>query len=91
MTLTIKIPEGVEQHLRQEHPDLERRIVENYVVEAFRQGDVSSAEAGMILGLPSRWEAIAFLSERGVYPGYDADDYRKDAEQLQMRQQGRKA
>ncbi|MCX6378069.1 MAG: UPF0175 family protein [Armatimonadetes bacterium] len=91
MTLTIEIPERIEQHLRQEHPDLERRITENYVVEAFRQGDLSSAEAGVILGLSSRWEAIDFLSERGVYPGYDVNDYQQDIEQLRKRREGQEA
>ena len=78
MAVTVLIPEEIEQELRQEYPDLERRILEGYVVEAFRRGDLSSGEAGRILGMHNRWEAIQFLSERGVYPGYDVEDYRQD-------------
>ena len=78
MAVTVPLPSDLEEELRGEHPDLERRVLEDFVVESFRRGDVSSGEAGRILGLESRWDAIRFLSERKVYPGYEVEDLRQD-------------
>ena len=78
MSVTVPIPPDLEEELRQEYPDLERRVLEGFAVEAFRRGDLSSGGVGRILEMASRWEAIRFLSERGVYPGYDIDDLHQD-------------
>jgi len=60
--------------MRQEIPDLERYALEAFVVETFRIGKIGSAEAAEILGLSDRWAGIEFLSQRGVYPGYELED-----------------
>lgn len=49
----------------------QRRMLEKFVVEAFRDGKLSSFEVCEMLSFESWWDAIGFLSERGVYPGYD--------------------
>jgi hypothetical protein len=78
MAVTFALPKNIEMQLRAEWPELERRALEGFVAEAFRNGKLSSHEIGEILGFESRWEAIEFLSERGVYPGYDLEDLQSD-------------
>ncbi len=85
MPITVEIPEEVEKQLRKEFPDLDRRILEGFVAESFRRGDLSSAQVGQILGMQFRWEAIDFLSKRGVYPGYDLDDLEQDRRSVKCR------
>jgi predicted HTH domain antitoxin len=78
----LEPPQEIEQQLQAEWPDLERHILEGFAVEAFRQGKLSSYEVSKILGFDSRMEAIRFLSERGVYPGYDVEDFEEDRRTL---------
>ena len=82
MAITVDIPQDVEKELREEWPELERRALEAFVVEAYREKKISSYTAGRILGFESRWKTIDFLSERGVYPNYDVEDFNKDMENL---------
>lgn len=83
MAITVPVSQEMERQLRADFPDLERRFVEGYAVEAFRRGEISSHQVGQILGLGGRASAIRFLSERGVYPGYDADDFAQDLQTLE--------
>lgn len=82
MAVTLQLPPEVERRLRAEYPDLGRHILEGYVVDAFRRGEMSSGQVGQLLGMRTRWEAIEFLSERGVYPGYEVDDLTEDIKTL---------
>lgn len=78
-----ELPEG-------DVPAAERSILEGYVVDAFRRGEMSSGQVAQLLGMRTRWEAIEFLSERGVYPGYEAKDLEDDIRVLvQLRRRGR--
>lgn len=78
MTLTLRLPDELQKRLETDWPDLERRALESLLVEAYRQKKLSSHEVGRALGLESRWEAVRFLSERGVYPNYDLEDLEED-------------
>jgi hypothetical protein len=82
MSITIEIPREI-AHLQTEWPDLERHALEGLVTEAFRQGMLSSHEVALALGMASRGEAVAFLSERGAYPGYDLEDLEADRTTLE--------
>lgn len=83
MSITVQFPEDVEQQLREQFPDLERRVIESYAVEGYRRGELSSFQVGRILGLASRAETIRFLSEQGVYPNYDVEDFEQDMRNLE--------
>ena len=83
MSISIIIPDDVENRLRGFVPDLERYALEGFVVEAYRQKKIGTHIAGMLLGLPSRWDTIEFLSERGVYPNYDVADLELDLKNLE--------
>jgi len=78
MAITIELPAQIETHLETDWTDLPRHALEGFAIEAFRNGKLSSYQVGQMLGLQSRWETITFLSERGVYPGYDLEDFDND-------------
>ncbi|MCC6443631.1 MAG: UPF0175 family protein [Armatimonadetes bacterium] len=78
MAITMQLPEAIEKQLCEEWPDLEGRVLEGFVLDAFQRGDLSSFEVAQILGYQNREEAIEFLSEHGAYPGYDLPDLEQD-------------
>ena len=78
MAITIELPQEIEQQLLAQWTDLDRHALEGLVTEAFRQGKLSSHEVAQALGMESQRVAIAFLSERGAYPGYDLEDLEQD-------------
>lgn len=82
MSITISLPEEVERQLRQDWPDMERHALEGFLIEAYRQKRVSAYQVGKLLGLTDYWDAIQFLSERGVYPNYDLEDLEEDRRNL---------
>lgn len=78
MSITVNMPEEIERQLRAEYPDLDRRVVEGFVVEAFRSGELSSYQIQQILGFEDRWQTIEFLSQRGVYPNYEMEELEEE-------------
>jgi len=91
MAITIELPTDLEERLERSWAHLERHALEGFVVEAFRNHKIGSFEAGRILGMENRVEIIAFLCERGVYPGYDVEDYETDMESLEKLRNKRSA
>ena len=55
-----------------------RRQQEAVVIERYRQGAISCGKLGEMLGLPSRWEAEAFLQEQGIELNYDEQELEQD-------------
>ena len=86
MAITIELPKEIEQQLQAQWTDLARHALEGLVTEAFRQGKLSSHEVAQALGMGNRWEAIAFLSERGAYPGYDLEEIQEDRHAFESRE-----
>lgn len=78
MTVTINIPDEIEAQLKAAWTDIPRHALEGLLAEAFGAGKISSGQVAQALGMRSRWEAIEFLSARGVYPGYGHDELAQD-------------
>ena len=51
MAITFQLPETVEQHLREEFPDIDQTAKEAALVELYRQDKISHFELGQALGL----------------------------------------
>ena len=82
MTIAIDVPEDLMNRLQARWDNLSRRALEAVAVEAYRDGVLSTAEAGRLLGHASRWETEAFLHERQAYLHYTEEDLTSDAETL---------
>lgn len=84
MTITVQLPDELQKHLESDWPDLGRRALEGLLVEAYRQKKISSYEVGQALGFENRWETLNFLTERGVYPNYEVEDFEQDMRNLSL-------
>lgn len=76
MQITIDLPEELIQHFN--HDRLAREILEALVIQAYQTEKITHAEAGRILGLPSRWAVDAFLKQHNADLHYDEADLERD-------------
>ena len=74
MVITVEIPEELASRLGSGPIQLPRQALEALVLEAHRQGKVSEAEVGSLLGIESRFQVERFLTEHGVELAYTRDD-----------------
>lgn len=90
MQIQIQIPDQVALDLQAKWGDLERKLLEMIVLEAYREGAISSGKLRELLGLPTRLDADAFLKTKGVYLDYDETDFEQDLLTMQkFEQQGK--
>lgn len=82
MTLSLDIPDDLELRLRAGWRDLPRKALEAVALEAYRTEALTAAEVGRLLGLESRYEVEAFLSQSGAHLDYTAADLAADLQAL---------
>lgn len=87
MTVTFTVPEDLRPRLQASWGNLSRRALEALAVEAYRDGVLSSADVGRLLGHTSRVETEVFLSERSAHLHYCAEDIVRDVATLRRTQQ----
>jgi predicted HTH domain antitoxin len=80
MNLAIDLPEDLAVELQARWGDLPGRARQAVVIEAYRSGALSQAQAQELLGVASRWEMDQLLKEHGVYLDYTEADLRRDLE-----------
>ena len=77
MPITFQLPQGLEEKLRAETPDIDTEAKHAYALELFRQGKLSHCELAGLLGL-DRFQMDAYLQQRRVIEGsltmQDLDD-----------------
>ena len=78
MQITIEIPDELAQRLNCDRPALERQLLEALVVQGYQSEQISSAEVGRILDLPSRLAVDAFLKQHHADLHYDENDLEQD-------------
>ena len=83
MTVTLDIPDTLNDVLQPLRHRLQRTILEGFAVEGYRQGILSTKEVRLLLGLESRWQAEDFLAAHGVWPGTTAEEVSEDGRRLQ--------
>jgi predicted HTH domain antitoxin len=77
MSVTIDLPEEIEQQLEAEWGNLPRRTLEALAVEGYKDEALSAGQVAEMLNL-SLSETEAFLRQRGVELHYTADDFKQD-------------
>ena len=80
MSVTIELPEEIEQQLETEWGNLPRRALEAVALEGYRSGALTLAQLRRMLGFETRMEADAFLKQHGVYLEYSLEDLERDRE-----------
>jgi Uncharacterised protein family (UPF0175) len=79
MEVAIQIPDPVVKRLQERWGDLPRRVLENVVLEGFRERILTTEELRQLLGFETKFEVHAFLKEHNV-PFYTLADLEHDRE-----------
>ena len=84
MVVNVDISQEAEEHIQTIWgANFSREMLEAVTVKAYQERKIGTGLVRQILGFEDRWETIAFLSELGVYPNYDAEDLVKDRANLE--------
>jgi hypothetical protein len=81
MTVTVEIPDAVASSIVPEGADAARKLLEDTVAQAYRDGKLTTYEVQMALGLPTRMHVDPFLGKYQIYD-YTIDDFREDMKNL---------
>lgn len=82
MIVTLDIPDLVASAWCQNATALPAAVLEDAVVEAYRQGKLSTAEVRKVLGHESRWDTEDFLASHDAWPDPSEDEVVAGAEAL---------
>ena len=82
MPLTVTIPDEMIEALPKSGVAPDRRVLEFFVLELYREGAISAGKVAGFLGL-SRIEADRFLAAHGVLKSPTVESCRKDRETLE--------
>ncbi len=86
MQIQIALPDDVAYSFKAKWGNLERKLLEVLVIEAYREGSISVGKVRELLGMSTRLEVDAFLKAKGVDLHYGEADFEADRqthEQLQ--------
>jgi hypothetical protein len=82
MTMTLEIPDDVWLDLKSQSDDFHREALEAVAEDGYVKGRVSMDQVRRMLGLESKWDAQALLSQRGVWPGTTLEEFEADCATL---------
>jgi len=78
MQVQIALPDEVARTLEMKWGNLERKLLEMVVLEAYRQGSISTGKVRELLEMSTRLEADAFLQAHGIELDYNEADLESD-------------
>ena len=78
MEVTVEIPEDIARQLHAKWDNLPRGVLESLALEAYRSGNLTTAQLRRLLGFQTPMEVDAFLKQAGIYLDYDLNDLRED-------------
>lgn len=77
MQLVIELSEGIVRQFGDSPESAARSLVENALIEQYREGKLSIGQLGAALGR-TRWEAEALLEQHGGVPPYTPEMLAED-------------
>lgn len=90
MEITISLPDKIAHSLESKWGNIERRLLETVVVQAYREGAISAGKVRELLGMTTRLEADAFLKDKGIHLAYDEAEFEADRQtHEQLRREGK--
>ena len=83
MSIAISMPDDMQTALEGAWGDLARHVQENLAIDGYSKGLLTLAQVRRLLGMPTRFEASAFLGRRGVAViDFDPSELDREAELL---------
>lgn len=90
MRITIEIPDPLAHKLEAKWGDLERKLLELWVIEVYQDVLIGGGRTRELLEFSTRLELDAFLKEREVYLHYDMADLEQDRQTMvHLREEGK--
>jgi predicted HTH domain antitoxin len=90
MQIQIALPDEIANSLKSKWGNLERRLLEITLIEAYREGSISVGKLRELLGMSTRLEVDAWLKAKGVDLPYNEADFAADSQtHAQLRQEGK--
>lgn len=78
MQVTIELPSNIAEELQQKWGDVSRHILETVAVEAYRAGQLTTAQVREMLGCDTAMELDALLQRASVYRNPSEDELDQD-------------
>ena len=79
---TIPIPDDVALQIKNQWPNIPRRALEAFALQAYRNGVITEYEVQKLLKISSRMDLDAFLKESNAYIDYTEKDLQQDIENI---------
>jgi predicted HTH domain antitoxin len=90
MQIQIALPDNVAHSLEAKWGNLERKLLEILVIQAYVESSISVGKVRELLGMSTRLEVDAFLKAKDVDLQYDETDLESDRQiHNQLRQEGK--
>jgi len=80
-TFEISVPDALIKALGAQPKDLPRQTLEALIVQAYRKGQITHAQAGELLDL-DRWETDGFLKTTDGFRPLQNEEFASDLERL---------
>lgn len=84
MYIQIALPEEIVHTLEFKWGNLERKLLEITVIEAYRDRSISIGKARELLGMETYWEIETFFQAKGIDLVYDENDLELDRQNHQQ-------
>ena len=85
MDIGLHIPDDIAEDIRKAHgPDIERHILEAYVIQAYQQRELGTAQLRRLLGFDTRYELEDFLAAHNIPRNYTLADLEHDRETARL-------
>ncbi|HUD21323.1 MAG TPA: UPF0175 family protein [Acidobacteriaceae bacterium] len=78
MQVVVEIPDGLASQLIAAGQNPARAILEDALVQAYRESRISGSQLMETLGIPTRYELDGFLKARQVWIEYSTDELNAD-------------
>lgn len=82
MAVTIQLPEGIEEQLRRQIPDLDEAARNQFILANYKLGRISTGDIALILGFDTRHEVEQWLDRQGIRANYDLKSLEADRQTL---------
>jgi hypothetical protein len=85
MEISIHIPDDIAEEIRRTNgQDIARHVLEAYVIQAYQQRELGTAQLRRLLGFETRYEFEDFLAAHNVPCNYALADLEHDRETARL-------
>ncbi len=85
MEISLHIPDDIAEDIRRANgQDIARHILETYVIQAYQQRELGTAQLRRLLGFETRYEFEDFLAAHNVPRNYTLADLEHDRKSARL-------